>query len=441
MQHFYYIILFIYIFSTSLSADDRSNLQALLTGHPELESIRNELISLRFESNHADVYPDPKIGYALVNMPRRDGFTATPRNQRDSPMMSGQEFSISQEIPYPGKLDAESRLALRKSESFQIYMQVVENQFVASFIREWINQKNLQEEYNLRIKIHNLYKTLENILKSSDNKKEFLKVRNESLSSEKKILEIKTELDKSKDAIEYYKSNDKSIYLEINQINLYGVLDNLYNELSSTIESDINNLAERSPDIRLSQSEVNVSKLSQELDGIRHYPDMEIFLSYLKRNINRLPEFNPTDPAMNEIYPQEYRGDLISFGVSFRIPVWSLAKQKDLNNASMANYQKSQSIAETKRKRIHNILKLSLNEFNNQSKQLEFYDKKLITGLRGSYSSYQASYSASQGDIGTAIGFRIQEFEAMADRTNTVRKKYLALTGILEAADSLRSLL
>ncbi|EOQ95980.1 hypothetical protein LEP1GSC195_2419 [Leptospira wolbachii serovar Codice str. CDC] len=103
------------LFAIEKSESMESKIQMLLGSHPELLVKYLESKEKHHRSEHADVYPDPKFGFAYRSYPYR-GDVTRERSRPDTPGMTGNEYSISQEIPFPGKLDLEKQIVQKDSE-------------------------------------------------------------------------------------------------------------------------------------------------------------------------------------------------------------------------------------------------------------------------------------------------------------------------------------
>ncbi|MCR1795725.1 TolC family protein, partial [Leptospira sp. id769339] len=86
-------------------------LDVIVAEHPESKSLAGLSKSHKSHFESSGILPDPKIGFAYRNYPTRNGYSIGGNNALDTPTMTGIEFSVSQEFPFPGKLGTEKRIA------------------------------------------------------------------------------------------------------------------------------------------------------------------------------------------------------------------------------------------------------------------------------------------------------------------------------------------
>ena len=98
--------------ATSQSGGRLSDLVAALEGaNPEVDAARREIDMRAARVKPAGTPPDPIVGAGFMG-----GFTSVPFFPRSSNPDAWREFSLSQELPYPGKLSLRSRIAATDTE-------------------------------------------------------------------------------------------------------------------------------------------------------------------------------------------------------------------------------------------------------------------------------------------------------------------------------------
>jgi cobalt-zinc-cadmium efflux system outer membrane protein len=101
------------------------------------------------------------------------------------------------------------------------------------------------------------------------------------------------------------------------------------------------NLVEN-PNYKLASVAIERAKNESKLSSILHAPDTEIFFAYMKRRNQIVTVDNgPLDYRIMD--NTEYRGNLFSFGINVRVPVWSFFSSHDLKERSQENTKSKHS--------------------------------------------------------------------------------------------------
>ncbi|MGV3666589.1 MAG: transporter, partial [Leptospira bouyouniensis] len=304
----------------------------ILKTHPEVSLKFLEAKEKEFRSKHADVYPDPKIGFSYRSYPYRSGLN-TDRVRPDTPSMTGKEYSLSQEIPFPGKLELEKRILLSDSELDYWTGIWIQNEFLKSFFelvlsigaieRELSDLEKLKQQLHTKVKMESS-QYITNQFKISN----VLKTNNAIEKIKDKIIEKNIVLREQKQSLEFFVNHSASFPIKEEEIIEYLSKKEKFIEQELTQES-----ISQFPIIQY--AEVNQAKAIQESkkDEILHFPDFEVFVSYMERR--RKPFLLDSGPLNVAIMDNpEYAGDLWSAGVTVRLPVWSLSKIDELNQSN-----------------------------------------------------------------------------------------------------------
>lgn len=423
-----FFILFLF-YTFYLYPDTNALLQEVVSNHPEVLSLdftKKEKVS---ESKHSNLYPDPKIGIAFRNYPYIGANKMSLSDKAyNLPGMTGVEYSISQEIPYPEKIKASSEVIRAEGLKYEYLTESMKNRIGYSFLNTIVRLKSSQKKMEYNQSIIKLFSSLKNIESyqvstGKTNISNVLSFQVKETLSESRQIELDTEIQASISELDYFKTTDKLKKENVFDVNIE---DYFLGKTSILKEQSIFSLLEESPDYKTIQAQIKKNKLEQKVASIQHYPDTEVFVSLMKRR-NRIfmIQDGPLDYGIGDM--PEFRGDLFSFGVNMRVPVWSLLKNKSLRSKTKNSILSSSKEQEKILLSIHSGLKKELNNWKGIEKQLELYDKKLIPQLEKTISIMNSSYSSGRIELKDISIANIELLELYIKRQELLEKKYYSM--------------
>ena len=256
------------IFSSERENELEIKIKNLVSDHPAIVSKMNGIKEKSYLAEHADVYPDPKLGFAYRSYPYRNG-VVRERTRPDTPGMTGNEISISQEIPYPGKLSLEKQI--RKFDAEESIYEV-----------EWNLNTFLKTYFEIKLTIESIEKEIQNLESLSTSLKSTSKLESSGYSAGKtnitptlkllnfkekindRLLQKKVNLEQLKSKLNYYEVNNSPISLNSGEIIEYLKLKELSFENGIGVNHFSNSSILKISEVKLSKTE-NTSLLTSTI--------------------------------------------------------------------------------------------------------------------------------------------------------------------------------
>ena len=274
-----------------------------LKNNRELLALRREIRALEQEAPAAGAFADPKLGLGLLNMPT-DTFAF------DQEAMTQKQISLSQRLPWFGKLNLAERKVLLRAERQRAEVRRKElalAQGVAVAYHEMgTTLEALETNAKLREVLGVMLRVAESRYATGQGKQQDIlqaQVEHNQLLDEKITLERK--LRQQKDRINELLQRDRFMDIaphpppEMVRLQL---------DREQLLElADANN-----PSIRVRQAEVQLAQNDVELARKDFGPDFDVQVAYGQRDDDRMG---------ND------RADFFSAGLSFTIPLWAPVKQ------------------------------------------------------------------------------------------------------------------
>ena len=433
-------ILIIFIFHLTMvihSQEMDTQLENLISAHPEIQSLNAELNSKRANAGHETTYPDPKIGVAFRNYPTRS-YSFNDRAY-DTPSMTGIEYSISQEIPFPGRLTLQGKVSKLNEMEFLHFSRSRKNQFLLEYLTQLIRLKTTERKILLNSLIR---KTLESqkVISSST-----FATGNSALS---KTLKLQVEVTRSEErGIEYDRDKKTSLasleYFKTESSNLSKILEadtgKYLSEKANFIKLNKENLKQNlveNPNYKLASVAIERAKNESKLSSLLHAPDTEIFFAYMRRRNQIVTVDN--GPLNYQIMDNtEYRGDLFSVGMNVRVPVWSFFSSHELKERSNENTRSKAFELEKNKLFLESNFDKLISTLESLDLQIELYQKRLIPELNKSLSALSSQYASGKLDLIEVLSTKVELQNAYITEEELLEKKKITTLLILELTDNL----
>ena len=414
-----------------------AQLENLILEHPEIKSLNAELNSKRANAGHETTYPDPKIGMAFRNYPTRS-YSFNDRAY-DTPGMTGIEYSISQEIPFPGRLTLQGKVRKLEEIEFLHYSKSRKNQFLLEYLSQIVRLKSAEKKIELNDQIRKTLESQRQISASSfatgnSALDKTLKLEVETAFTQERQIELIRDKENALASLTYFKTESS----DLGKI-LGSDISKYLKEKTSFIKSEKVTLRQNiteNPNYKLAMISVERARNESKLSSILHAPDTEIFFAYMRR---RKQIIAVDDGPLNyQIMDQtEYRGDLFSVGVNVRVPVWSLFSSSDLKERSKQNTNsKAFELEKNKLYLESNFDKLNVT-LESLDSQIEFYEKRLFPELNKSLSASSSNYAGGKINLLEVLGTKIDLQKAYISFIELQEKKSIICLLILELTDTL----
>lgn len=429
-------ILLIFITTAIYSKDVDHSLEKLMTTHPEIKALDSELNSKRANANHETTYPDPKVGVAFRNYPTRS-YSFNDRAY-DTPSMTGIEYSISQEIPFPGRLTLQGKLSKLSELEFSHYSKSRKNQFLLEYLTQLIRFKSSEKKIVLNELIQKTLDSQKVISASTfatgnSALSKTLKLQIEATLSQDRQIELNRDKKIYLSSLEYFKTDSMGIEnILANDINTY------LQEKISFIKLNKDNLKQslvENPNYKLASVTVERSKNESKLASLLHAPDTEVFFSYMKRR-NQIVTFDNGPLNYQLMDNTEYRGDLFSVGVNVRVPVWSFFSRHDLKERSEENTKSKTFELEKNKLFLESNFDKLISTLDSLESQIELYQKRLIPEFNKSLSALSSEYGSGKLNLIEVLTTKIELQKAYINLTELQEKKDITTVLILELTDN-----
>ena len=433
-------ILIIFIFHLTMvihSQEMDTQLENLISAHPEIQSLNAELNSKRANAGHETTYPDPKIGVAFRNYPTRS-YSFNDRAY-DTPSMTGIEYSISQEIPFPGRLTLQGKVSKLNEMEFSHFSKSRKNQFLLEYLSQLVRVKSSEKKLVLNDLIR---KTLDSQKVISASKfatgnsalSKTLKLQVEVTLSQERQIELNLDKQNSLASLTYFKTEstglDKILETDIAKY---------INEKNSFIKSEKYTLRQnliKNPNYKLASVAVERAKNESKLSSLLHAPDTEIFFAYMRRRNQIVTVDN--GPLNYQIMDNtEYRGDLFSVGMNVRVPVWSFFSSHELKERSNENTRSKAFELEKNKLFLESNFDKLISTLESLDLQIELYQKRLIPELNKSLSALSSQYASGKLDLIEVLSTKVELQNAYITEEELLEKKKITTLLILELTDNL----
>ena len=409
----------------------------LINTHPEILSLQSELKSKAASAKHETTYPDPKIGIAFRNYPTRS-YSLNDRAY-DTPSMTGIEYSISQEIPFPGRLTLQGKASKLNEIEFSHFSKSRKNQFVLEYISSLVRLKSSERKILLNDLIRKTLesqKTISSSTYATGNSalSKTLKLQVETTRSQEREIEFIRDKKNALASLEYFKTENSDLN-KITQTDTGKFLSDKAN-LIKTEKQNLKQKLLENPNYKLSSVAIERSKNESKLSSLLHAPDTEVFFAYMKRRNQIITVDN--GPLNYQIMDNtEYRGDLFSFGVNVRVPVWSFFSSHDLKEKSTENTKSKTFELERNKLFLESNFDKLIATLESIDSQLELYQKRLIPELNKSLSALSSQYGTGKIDLIEVLSAKLELQNSYISEEELLEKKKLTTLLILELTDSL----
>ncbi|MCE9499544.1 MAG: TolC family protein, partial [Leptospira sp.] len=377
---------------------------------------------------------------AFRNYPARGGSYSLSDRQLDTPTMTGIEYSVSQEIPFPGRLTLQGKVGKQNEMEFSHYSKSLKNRFVQDFFTNVIKEKSAEHKIALNKLILKNLESQKNIVASgissgSSSLSKALKIQVGITMARDRELSFSEDRKTASQSLEYFKpenfpKSDEKFFTDIRnylQKKESGILSGI-KELRSKLENN--------PNYRLSIVAAERVKNEGKLASLTHAPDAEVFFAYMKRRRQNFAIDN--GPLNYQIMDTtEYRDDLFSFGVNVRVPVWSFFKSKDLSERSNENSKSKQFEIEKNRLYLESSLSKQLARLNSVNEQLDLHTKELVPQSEKTIAALSSQYNSKKIDLAEVWVSKLELLNIHITQEELLEKKYLTLLSILELTDDL----
>ncbi len=396
-------IVFILLLSPiSLRADDVIRApQALsdlidegLEQNNEIQSLKDQVESLKNEIPFAGALDDPRLGFAILNLP-------TDTFDFDQEPMTQKQISIAQKIPWFGKLDLRSQRAGLN----------------AIRLKAMLDAKRLELARKIAVVYYELgfvYKSLEINRRLSEIVNQLLRVAETRYATGHGLQQ-----DVLQAQVEFSKLIDEKIVLEKRRRTLTDKINELLNrdrfmavEPPAGLEFlslELNparlsaKALKENPQMHVKQVDIDIAAVEIELARKDYWPDMDFKLAYGQREEDRTGRDLP---------------DFISGQVVISIPLWYKTRQDSKLAATLKSRQAAESSYRNLAKSLPYQVDALISQIHDTQENYKLFTQALLLQADQWARSSQSAYEVGSIEFNTMISaqIRLLRFELQADK-------------------------
>ena len=367
-------------------------LLALSTYHPRLMQKARELGARLSEarSRHR-AYPDPRVGLAWTNAPYRKDLAYD--DQRTP--MTGFEYRLSQPIPFPGRLTTKAKLADLDARTKRLELIAEKNRLTRTLLSHLVKSRSLRElarlteSYASRIGI-TAETARTRYAVGRGNLADLSRAELMYSRYQERVVNLVGRRDEEARRVGYFLEplqHDRVLGPKVD-----GELDNLETGLASYLRfldtvrtRSVTGLPAESVVVAMRDVLLQRGQTAKSLAAFEYLPDMELFAAYrVRANI-------PNDPVRGE--------DFFSFGVMFRIPLWSAFSTPPLRDAREQETRAAQHARRDASEEVQALFRALTVRYATLSERIQMYEQRLIPQARRARDSARQAYETGKVDF------------------------------------------
>ncbi len=341
-----------------------------LMNRPALEAARYEAIGKEAEIGPKGAYEDPMLGFAALNYPS-DTLSAGNLG------MTGNEFSLTQKIPFPGKLSklqnaARHEYEARSASYTHKKLDLIKEVRVAFFelFLAYKKQDIVTEQIALVGQLISVTRSKYTLGKAQQAELLALQLeegnfRDELLTAEKKI-RVK--------AADLNQAIGRPSDTQLGRPELPPMPSFDFTVLSE--ESLLEKMYAKNPSLKSMHSELAASDSKLSYAKWNYLPDFEFRVAYMKR------QPSPGDRGV----------DLVSGGVALSLPLWAFSKQSEEVRGASAEKAKAEKLLDEERLHLRHQVKTMYADLEESDKRMRLYNGGLVPLARQAVLSAKSSY-------------------------------------------------
>jgi len=360
-----------------------------ISKRPVLQAARHEIDSKEAQISPKGAYENPMLGLSAMNYPID---TLSPGEFG----MTGNEFSLTQKIPFPGKLSklssaAEYEYLGKKAEysnkELQLIMEV-KLAYYALFVA--YKRRNLLNEQL------SVIRTLITVMRSKYTL---------GRAPQAELLSLQVE---EANLMDQVLTADKQIAVKTGDLN-HAVGRRTHHEIGQPEE--------------LKKTPINLSKLTEQAIGkkiLAKNPGLKAMqsgfdaadskLSYAKWNY--LPDFEFRGTYTRRQPSPGDRGiDFVSGGVALSIPLWAITKESEEVKSARAEKSKAEALVDEERIHMLHMVHTSYSELEEAQGRLKLIEGGLLPLVRQAVQSGKSAYLTGKMEYSTVLNLIRQRFQ------------------------------
>lgn len=386
-------------------------IEAALSGNPALGSMGQRIEMKRNEADRAGALDDPKLWFALSNVP----VGSWSLREED---MTGKEIGLSQMFPYPGKRDRAVQMATREKEQAEFELAEMRNMLRADVKMAYAELSSVRAQTEL---VRRTRAVLEQVVEVS---RELFAV---GKGRQADVLRGQIEFQKMREMLLTQENREKVLSIRLNTLSALPpgepvpAVDNL-DEFPFPFDGRSLReiyLAER-PARRAVQSRVGKGEIGIHQAESGQRPDFEVSASYMQRDA--MPD------GAN-------RPDMVSAMVSMTLPVWGKGKIDPGIRAMTAEREMAIRDMESLDNEAANAIERGLSSLGNFAAVAKLYRTTLIPQAEQAVQANLEAYRVGRIDfpmlmesLMSELGFR-RDYAGMVGEMHMTKARIEAAVG------------
>lgn len=357
--------------ATALELDENDPIGELvnqgISNNPELKALRQEYEARLAGAKAAGYLDDPVFKIELEDLSRDRPFNISPGNA----MLT--RYTISQMLPFPGKLSLKERIAFKEALGAQAKLSSRELELAAQIKEACYEYAYLQEAIRVTNEIKELATQMAKTAESRYStglagQQDIIRTQAEATALTKEIIELEAE----KEAAE---ARLKEL-LNVEQKEAVAMPRSLPKGKASLGIDELTGLALLNPEVRMLEFEKEASGLSTELAKKNYYPDFMVGFA-----------------------PVQMDGEFESFDLMFQmnIPLWR-GKYKNLEKEAVANENSIASRLMSKKNAIKAQVRRMAAMASASEESVTIHSTSLIPQTELSFESALKNYQSGTAD-------------------------------------------
>ena len=366
-------------------------IEEAVNANANLAATREEATAAEAAAGPAGALEDPMLSLEAMNYP----VDTLSRRQSE---MTGNQISLSQKIPFPGKLGSRSESArleadARKAEAENAKLQLIGKvkgtyyELFASFRKLDI----LNEQKNLLDQLITVTRNNYSVGKAPQAEVLNLQVEQavlveETLVAERQIKHLFGELS------HLLGRSDHAVYLQGRPEDISRVKFDFAKHSQKAITE---RATASNPELKANNYRIASTREGVSLARKKWLPDLEVKLGYMFR------EPSPMDPGT----------DFVSGMLGVSVPLWSLAQASDERRSAQAEKARAEALAREKRVELAHRIHVLYSELEEASKRVELYEGGLLPFTRQAVVSGHSAYATGKLGYATLLDLIKRRFQ------------------------------
>jgi outer membrane protein, heavy metal efflux system len=373
-----------------------------LANNPELKALKDREDAFSQRPSQEESLDNPKIGFALLAVPTNSfSFTQEPMTQK--------QISISQKIPFPGKLPLKGDIARKETE----------------IVREDYVEKKNDLVMQVKDAFRNLLlidKTIDVTKENRDLLREFVKTTETKYAVgegiQQDVLKAQVELSKMTDALITLAQKKESVAAHLNTL-LNRPVDTPFREIEGIdiegmkhrgfmfTQDELQKIAEANRPVLIGAKHlIERDRLALRLAEKNYFPDVDVGVSYGQR---------------------DERPDFVSGFVMVTVPLWHKTKEDKKVAEERANIRQAIEQYNAMKNTLFFRIRDAVTQIGKYQKKIELFKTGLLPQSRAALESAISGYQVNKVDFITLVNnqvtlynYEIEYYRAVTDYENKI---------------------